>query len=255
MSRPPRQLSSTGLYHIIFRGMNRQNIFEETKDFEKLLTIINLTKDEYKFELYAYCLMSNHVHLFIKENVIGDIKKIMHKMLSSYVSWFNYKYERSGSLIGNRYKSEPVEDDAYYLELVKYIHENPVKAKLVNTADEYEWCSYSDYINDKPTIVDTEFMLSMLAENKETALTSFIDFHESDSSCYFSISDRFRLTDSQAKNKIKSIIGKYSINDLVNLPKQDRDNFIRLIRADGNISIRQLERLTGISRGIISRII
>ena len=254
MSRPPRKLSSTGLYHIIFRGMNRQNIFEEARDYEKLLSIISTTKDEYKFELYAYCLMSNHVHLFIKENLIGDIKKIMHKILSSYVSWFNRKYDRSGSLIGNRYKSEPVEDDTYYLELVKYIHENPVKAKLVTSSSDYDWCSYSNYIADKPSIVDTEFMLTMLSDDRTASITSFIEFHENDSTGYFSISDRFRLNDKQAKNKIKSIIGNLSISDLVNLPKNERDDYIRRIKADGDISIRQLERLTGISRGIISRI-
>ncbi|MBO5408186.1 MAG: transposase [Clostridia bacterium] len=78
MSRPPRVLSKTGLYHIIFRGINRQDLFEENQDYIKLLEIIEKIKEEEKFELYAYCLMTNHVHLFMKEQNMGDIKKIVH---------------------------------------------------------------------------------------------------------------------------------------------------------------------------------
>ena len=102
MSRPARILSETGLYHIIFRGINRQNLFEEKQDYEKILEIITKEKEKEKFEIYAYCLMSNHVHLFIREKTRGDIKRIMHSILTRYVMWYNYKYERSGSLIGNR---------------------------------------------------------------------------------------------------------------------------------------------------------
>ena len=79
MSRPARILSETGMYHIIFRGINRQYLFEEEKDYKKLIEIIKKVKEDKQFELYAYCLMTNHVHLFIKEKEAGDIKTIMHK--------------------------------------------------------------------------------------------------------------------------------------------------------------------------------
>jgi len=107
MSRPPRVLSSTGLYHVIFRGINHLNIFEETDDYKKMLDIFAKLKEKENIEIYAYCLMTNHVHIFLKEKEAGDIKKVMHKLLTTYVVWFNRKYQRSGSLIGNRYKSEP----------------------------------------------------------------------------------------------------------------------------------------------------
>ena len=77
MSRQKRRLSKTGLYHIIFKGIGRQNIFEEASDYEKLVDIIKKVKLEMQFELYAYCFMTNHVHLFIKEKNVGEISKIM----------------------------------------------------------------------------------------------------------------------------------------------------------------------------------
>lgn len=178
MSRPPRVLSKTGLYHIIFRGINRQNIFEEKEDYEKMLSIIEIVKEEMNFEIYAFCFMSNHVHLFLEENMLGDIKKIMHKILTRYVRWFNYKYERSGSLIGNRYKSEPIEDDSYYLELVKYIHSNPLKAKIVERITDYPWSSYKDYLEQTNGVTNTDFLLLLLSDDRNAARNKFIEMHE-----------------------------------------------------------------------------
>ena len=126
MSRPPRILSSTGLYHVIFRGIKRLNIFEEKEDYKKML------------EIFAK----------LKEKEIGDIKKVMHKLLTTYVVWFNRKYQRSGSLIGNRHKSEPIEDEKYYFSLIRYIHQNPVRARICQTPGEYEWSSYNDYTTE-----------------------------------------------------------------------------------------------------------
>ena len=254
MSRPPRKLSQTGLYHIIFRGINRQNIFEEDDDYKKMLAIIKKVKQEKKFEIYAYCFMSNHVHLFLKENVSGDIKKIMHKILTQYVSWYNYKYERSGSLIGNRYKSEPVEDDSYYAELIKYIHLNPIKAKISKSIEDYPWCSYTDYLEESDCLTDVDFLLSMLCKNEVTAQEEYIKMHEEREEMYFSIPERKRLTDEQAKEKIRIILKDKKISELSQLSKDDRNRYIYLLRKDGDISIRQLERLTGISRGILSRV-
>ena len=75
-------------------------------------------------DIYAYCLMSNHVHLFLKEKCMGDISRIMHKILTHYARWYNIKYLRTGILFENRYKSEPIEDERYYLGLIRYIHQN-----------------------------------------------------------------------------------------------------------------------------------
>ena len=252
MSRPPRIISETGLYHIVFRGINRQNLFEESNDYKKLIDIISLVKDDQQFKLYAYCLMTNHVHLFIKEKQPGDIKKIMHKMLTRYVVWYNYKYQRSGSLIGNRYKSEPIEDEEYYLTLVRYIHQNPIKSGLTEDLMDYEWSSYKDYINEESGFVDIEYTLSMLSENKKESIKEFEEYHKMIEKNDFHISNTKRLTDEQLKRKLIRITGGIQANEIIKMSKANRNQIINKLREEG-FTIGQLERITGISRGIITR--
>ncbi|MDP4118445.1 MAG: transposase [Bacillota bacterium] len=254
MSRPPRKLSQTGLYHIIYRGINRQNIFEEQKDYEKLINIMADIKAEKSCEIYAYCLMTNHVHLFIKEKIAGDIMKIMHKLLTRYVGWYNFKYQRSGSLIGNRYKSEPVEDERYCFSLIRYIHQNPIQAGIADKFSQYPWSSYNEYVGNGIGLTDTEFLLSMLSHDRKSAVKEFILFHNQENTNDFSISERKRLTDEQAKCKIKMVINDKEISGLALLPRDERNEYISVLRNKYGLTIRQLERLTGISRGIISRV-
>ena len=125
MGRQARQLSSTGFYHVILRGINRQHIFEEACDYTYFLQTLRDLKVDLAFELHAYCLMSNHVHLLFREKQLGDISLIMKRLLTKYAMYFNRKYQRSGALIASRYKSVPVEVDEYFIPLQRYIHQNP----------------------------------------------------------------------------------------------------------------------------------
>ena len=253
MSRPARVLSRTGMYHIIFRGINRQNLFEDEKDFSKLLEITEKVKKEFDFELYAYCFMTNHVHLFLKEKNKGDIKPIMHKILSVYVSWYNNKYQRSGSLIGNRYKSEPIENEKYYLSLIRYIHQNPLKANMVRLLQDYLWSSYNSYISEgNNSVVDTDFALEMFSKNKKNAVKAFKDFHKVFDDENFELSEGIRPTDEQLKRKMLEIADVEEISDIALKDKKTRNAILRSLRNKG-FSIRDIERLTGISRGVISR--
>ena len=179
----------------------------------------------------------------------------MHSILTRYVQWFNYKYQRSGALIGNRYKSEPIEDEKYYFSLIRYIHKNPKKAGLVEKLKDYQWSSYSEYIQEKKKgITDICFLLGMFCEERKKAVKEFISFHEAEDEDYFSLPERKRLTDEQAKNRIKMILKNVDISELLTMKKEERNRYISMIKEETEISIRQLERLTGISRGIISRI-
>ncbi|MBQ6794811.1 MAG: transposase [Clostridia bacterium] len=91
MSRIARVFSESGVYHILFRGVNQQNIFEEEADFEKLKETMVNVKQEMGFEIYAYCFMSNHVHIVLKEKNVGDISLIMKRILTKYARWYNIK--------------------------------------------------------------------------------------------------------------------------------------------------------------------
>ena len=254
MSRQKRQLSQSGLYHIIFRGIGRQNIFEEDADYQKLKTIIKKVKSEMNFELYAYCLMTNHVHLFLKENSLGDISKIMTKILSHYATWFNIKYLRSGSLFSNRYKSEPIEDERYYFSLIKYIHQNPIKAFMTDKIDNYPYSSYQEYIMNTSDLVNIDFSFDMFSNNRKDAIQQFIILHKSD------LNENFEITNSQRKNPeqirriIMSELGGKEPETLKEMDKKIRNSLIKKLIFKSGISKSALERATGISRGTIIRI-
>ena len=117
MPRKARTRSSTGIYHIIMRGINRQIIFEDSEDYIQFLESLTRQKETSGIEIYAYCLMSNHVHLLIKEGN-EDLGTVFKRIGSSYVYWYNWKYNRRGHLFQDRYRSEAVEDDGYFLTVI-----------------------------------------------------------------------------------------------------------------------------------------
>jgi putative transposase len=135
-------------YHITCRGNHRNDIFKDEEDFLVYLTILEAAKHEYPFVLIAYCLMTNHVHLLIKTKET-DTGKIMKKINLSYAIYFNNKFNYVGHLFQGRYFAELIEDDAQMLSTSRYIHLNPIRAKMVSKPSDYEWSSYSMYIGEK----------------------------------------------------------------------------------------------------------
>ena len=254
VSRQKRQLSQSGMYHIIFRGISRQNIFEEPSDYLKLKEIIKKVLKETKSQIYAYCFMTNHVHLFLKENALGDISKIMTKILSHYATWFNIKYLRSGALFSNRYKSEPIEDERYYLGLIRYIHQNPMKAGMVQSIDKYSYSSYNEYIGGVSDIVNIDFTLDMMNENRDTAITQFKEFHETGETEVFEIYESNKRSPEAVRRIIKSEICGDEPWEIRDYDKEKRNELIRKLVFEKKISKSALERATGISRGTIIRI-
>jgi len=247
--------SETGLYHIIFRGINKQNIFEEENDYQKLKRLLSTIKQELDFKLYAYIFMSNHVHLLFQEKEAGDSTTAMHKLLTIYAGWYNKKYSRSGSLFGNRFASKPVDEEEYLLALVRYIHQNPIRAGVVSKLNDFKWSSYHDYHNGAkyPTVLtDTDFLLGYLSASKETAIQVFTNLHHEMINEKYEIGYSRRLTDEEVRTSIVAIIDGKEPHTISSLPKYERNSILRRLKE--NFSIRQIERATGISRGIISRV-
>ncbi|WDV48294.1 transposase [Clostridiaceae bacterium M8S5] len=136
------------------RGNNKARVLKNGLEKRKFLEIIKRIKKEIEFDLLAYCIMDNHVHLLI------NISIVMKKINTMYAMYYDFKYDRVGHVFQNRYKSEPVEDDSYLLNLMRYIHNNPVKAKMVEHVNEYKWSSYKEYIKESIDLVDTELIKS-----------------------------------------------------------------------------------------------
>ena len=142
MVRIPRPLMHNAFYHIIARGVNKDSVFLCAEDFERYLSTLWKYKNKFNANVYAYCLMSNHIHLLIDPENPCTLKKIMHGLNLSYAAYFNHKYNRCGHLWQNRYKSFIVQNDEYFLNLISYIEYNPVRADLCKRVEDYFWCSY-----------------------------------------------------------------------------------------------------------------
>ena len=129
MPRVARRLSSSGIYHVMVRGINKQDIFLEYQDYRQYLTVMRRIKERSNCIVHCYCLMPNHVHLLLQ--IDGeDIGLVMKRIGSSYVRWYNNKYQRVGHLFQDRFLSKTVEEDSYFIKVLQYIHQNPVEGGL-----------------------------------------------------------------------------------------------------------------------------
>lgn len=244
MRSPQRTISESGIYHISFCGNNQENLFREAADFVKLKEIILTFKQEMGFEIYAYCFMSDHVHIVLKEKNVGDIFLFMKCIFTKYTRWYNFKYQRCGTLMTNRYKSAPVKLDEYFLALIKYVHHIPLKTSIVDKPDKYPYSSYREYVN-KAELVDTDFLMQMLS------LQDFISYHQMIENIVFQVYDSTKKSDEDVLFLMRK---KYKIEypkSISRLPKIERDATLRELKKD--IPIKQLQRITGLSIGIITK--
>jgi putative transposase len=216
MSRLARKKSSTGIYHVMMRGINRQNILHDDEDRQRFIELLKKVKETSMCEIYGYCLMDNHIHLLILEGK-EDLSQIMKRIGTSYAYWYNKKYERSGHLFQDRFKSEIVEDDSYFLSVLRYIHQNPLKANIVNTIHEYNWSSYKAYLNMDGIgegFIDIRFVLGMFGTDVSEAMERYIRYMgEPQYEMHLDGNEKKKCTDDEVKHELAKLLGKkrYSI--------------------------------------------
>ena len=172
MPRIPRIKSSTGIYHVTMRGVNKSNIFIDNEDYETFLNYLQNIKNSSSVQIFAYCLMTNHIHLLLKE-VDEELGLTFQRLGAGFVGWYNRKYDRLGHLFQSRYGSEAVETDAYLLMVMRYIHQNPVKAGLARSVAEYPWSSIHEFA-EKSRVCNTRLGLEYFGE--PDSLTARRDF-------------------------------------------------------------------------------
>ncbi|WP_371367644.1 hypothetical protein SRRS_15060 [Sporomusa rhizae] len=251
MPRTARKKSNSGIYHIMLRGINRQTIFEDDEDRIKFIETLRNYKQKCGFSIFAYCLMDNHVHLMIKENN-EPLENIMKRIGVSYVYWYNLKYKRIGHLFQDRYKSQVIEDDSYLLSVIRYIHQNPIKANITTAMGEYQWSSYAEYIGQSG-IADTTVVLEIFSPNAEKARKLFMEYMDESGDNVFELKTKYRLTDEEAKQIMKQILGNLEWNELLTMEKEKRDGYLRKLKENEGISIRQVARITGLTFNVVAK--
>lgn len=254
MPRLPREYNEIKVYHVILRGIDKQDIFFDDKDRYKFLEIIKETKIKYGYEVYAYCLMNNHVHIIIYDKT-NQLSKIMQSIEVSYSIYFNKKYERVGHLFQNRFLSKKIENKEYFVSACRYIHQNPSKARIEKT-EKYKWSSYQEYIRSNK-IINPNILLVIFSEDRKQAKEEFIKFHNINSSqeIYELIEYEMKekITDEQLSQYICELLEINNIREILDFNNKKRDEILAKIKEQNKVTCTQLARVIGINRKIIER--
>lgn len=260
MGRRAREISETCMYHIYSRGNGKQNIFESDRDCIAFLDKLYEVKVLYGIEIHAYCLMTNHFHFLMVHDDLGRISKAMQVLLSYHATRFNLVYDRSGVLFGNRFFSVPIENETHYVNLVKYIHYNPIRSKICEFPHEYPWSSYGEVIFPRERkLVDATQLIknfqNIYGQNKE-GMQWFLSKHEHSETLDSIFFEGYDLSSSERNYLLEQIESIYdgNIKQIASMENEERDAHIRKLYFDAQIKIRHIERLTGISKRIIKRI-
>jgi REP element-mobilizing transposase RayT len=177
MSRKPRLHYPGALYHVITRGNNRQKIFLSDEDYACFLEKLKAVKAKKQFMLHAYCLMPNHVHLLVTvENT--PLSGIMQRVLTGYTSHFHRTHKKSGHVFQGRYKAIICEKDSYLMELVRYIHLNPVRAGLARRPGDWGWSGHRSYLaaDHSEGLIDDEALCELFGTDKNRARQAYEQF-------------------------------------------------------------------------------
>ena len=250
MPRVARRRSSTGIYHVMLRGVNRQQIFFDKEDYRCFIGLLGHYKKKCGFKLHAYCLMGNHIHLLIEEG--PEPLEIIFKCLgTAFVYWYNSKYERTGHLFQDRFKSEPVNNGAYFLIALRYILQNPVAAGFCSSPEEFPYSSAREYLLHKRGLTDTKFAMTLIDCTEDpSALRRFLCAQNSDRCLDIDEKIRTRCTDAKARDLILEEFGTFSPSPGKAIQRAELNRSLkRLVKA--GVSIRQLSRLTGLSKKVI----
>jgi putative transposase len=176
MPTPLRIAYPGAVYHVICRGNDRGDIFRDDGDRRRYLDLFRGVISSFRLKIYAYALMSNHVHLFLK-TLLPNISAAMYRLNLDYSVYFNKRHEKTGHLFETRFKSKLVQEDRYSLALLRYIHINPVKAGIVSSPEKYEWSSHRAYLTSTNRIVDNPKELLMLfGGDLESARAAYLEF-------------------------------------------------------------------------------
>jgi REP element-mobilizing transposase RayT len=244
MPRSPRVASEFGVHHAFLRGINRQNIFEDEADRRRFLACLVTAADLSGTRVLAYCLMSNHGHAVVE---LGreSIGRFFRRLGARYVWWFNHKYDRVGHLWQDRFKSRPVSETADLINVIRYVHRNPVEAGLCSTPAEYAWSSAAA----PHAVVDTRRVKELTGVTDWAELSTEVDAAASNPSAFL---HGRRLSDEQAWSVLGSVVGTGQGTGFQALDRQVQEAALAQAFAHG-ASVRQLARLTGLNRGVVWR--
>ncbi len=244
MARRAREMSDSGFMHVIVRGTDGQPLFKSEEDYACYLDSLERYARELRVKVCAYCLMEDHAHLLLYD-AGKRIPALMKKLGVRYSRYFNKKYNRTGHVFRDRYRSETAEDDAYLAKVFRHILRNPEKAGICG-ASEYPWSSYALY-GDRKSFADTKPLEEIIGD--KAAYEAWIA-EENEDECLEYMPPKH--DDEWARNVIRRQLKGISGTALRDMEREERNEALRKLKKAG-LSVRQIERLTGINRGIVQK--
>lgn len=175
MARDWRMEYKGGFYHVIARGNNKEYIFENDIDKAYLIKQIKEFKVGMGFRLFGYVLMDNHYH-FIIQTMDKKLQEIMHGINNKYSKYYNYKYKRVGHVFQSRYKAVLIQDERYLLSLIRYLHRNPIRAKMCEKIENYKWSSDIFYRRSMTGFIEVDTILDMLSHDRNEAIKLYSQY-------------------------------------------------------------------------------
>ena len=247
MARVARKKSASGFYHVMLKRICRQILFEDDSDRRAFLQIVQASCNLHGLTIHAWCLMDNHVHLLVADPR-DALSQAIHRTCCLYAHHVNKKTGSVGHVFQNRFRSIPVETESYLLEVVRYIHNNPERACMCPAA-EYPWSSYFEYAYGRRGMTSTSLVLEMLG-----GPDGFVRFMAERPT---SESPSLMVVDQRSPEELlafaRDVIGR-DPSTVAGLPKALRNETIVRLSSSG-LSIRQIERITGVGRNTVARAI
>lgn len=216
MSRPIRIAYPGAWYHVMNRGRRAENIYLDKYDYQTFVDLLQETSEAWNIQIAAYCLMPNHYHMLI-QTPEGNISRAMRHVNGVYTQRFNSRHRLDGQLFRGRYKSILVNGDSYLLQLVRYIHRNSLKAKLVENINAYPWSSHKAYLSvaKKWDWLHKEIILDLLTTEKKSQLRTYRRF--------ISVDDDKELEDLMASKRWPSLYGPKDFIDWVKTTYREKN--------------------------------
>lgn len=245
--RVARKINKASFFHVIVQGINKENIFLEERNKNQYLKLMNKLCKKYNIKIMAYCIMDNHLHFLLHINEIKELSRVMHITNCLYARYYNYmKNGRKGYVFRDRYVSEPITSKRYFINCIKYIHLNPVKARIVKTCEEYKFSSYNFY--------KQKYLKNQLKENEIFSKSDYEDIIYN-----FYTDYNFYDIEENIDYKLKQGISEFIKKEQIDLFKvfSNRNILIKLIKFLKNvkkIKYIQIREFLDITRGTMEGI-
>ncbi len=241
-----RTYGSWGIEHVVIKGNNGMTVFKDDKDCNYFMNLLH-SKQEKSTILISYVLMNNHVHLILKENSPDKISNLIMKVCGTYSTWFNQKHGRSNALFRHRFYNESIEEEAHLLNAIHYIHNNPVKARLVSHPQYYKWSSYNEYNGDEKYI-DKSVYKKYFNNNDYIFDESQICTGDERSELYYKNHEYFQLC-------LQQYLSQLNIASVDQMLIEERAVLIKKLYKEKGFTYSTISDLFKISRGAIWRIL